>query len=145
MPHGVIPTTWDDPNFLESYVLRKAPETVYVPKGKLANKAKVTDLLNSCFPGLSLNLFVSDLLKDVINTSKHYGMQFFETSLVLNSGKELEYWILHSYEYGYQYLNLNESLIVLLDREDRSKILQKITLKTIRKFKKNTTKYIFGL
>ena len=127
---GVVPTTRNDPNFIENYNLRKAPASVYLPKGILEKKAKLTDLLTTSFPGFSLNLFVSELLKDIINTSNHFGMQFFESSVIIKSGQEFPYWILHAYEMGYEFLNVADSSFVMLDRKDRSKIMEQVTFNT---------------
>jgi hypothetical protein len=103
---AIIPTTMYDPNYLDDYLFRFAPAGTYLPKLKLNNRAKVTDLITSVFGRMSSRLVVSMLLKEIIETSNYFGIQFLQTKVFPKQGQELDYWILNSYEHGFSELDL---------------------------------------
>ncbi len=126
--NGVIPTTWDDSNYISNFLLKKAPNNVYVPKGILNSKANPTDLISSSFVGFSLNLFTSQKLKEIICDSNYYGIQFFKSSVFLKGDIELEYWILHPYEFGYEALDFDHSTFGILENDISTNIKEEVKL-----------------
>jgi hypothetical protein len=107
----LIPTTWEDPLFIQSFVGKEAPLNVLLPTPILYKSSKVTDLISAATVGLSLNLLVSDKLFSILKNSKSFGIQFFRIHLLENTGIKHTYWIVHPYNSYYEILNLRDSEI----------------------------------
>lgn len=114
----IIPTTWDDPNYIGNYIFEKPNENVLVPKAVLSSKSKLTDLISAASVGLTTNLLISDRLKILIENSKNSGIIFFKTTLIHPKiQNEIPYWILHSFDSAYEILDLQQSSFSLVNDE----------------------------
>jgi hypothetical protein len=109
----IVPTTINDSNYIGEYTHSKAPENVFLPKCRLSRKAKKTDLVSGSQTGLAMNLFASRRLSELIQQSRHFGVQFFRTSLIDKQNQEYEYDIIHAYQFGYDFLDLKNCIFVL--------------------------------
>lgn len=102
---SIIPTTVDDPKFINQYFLKKTPSDVLYPSPILRKGAKKTDLLSCSSQGLNTGLLASNLLGNLIVNSSYYGLQFLQTTLWDKNDNSFEYTIIHPYDSGYEYLD----------------------------------------
>lgn len=121
--NGIIPTTINDPNYIGNWLLKKAPKDVYLPKGILAAKAKLTDLISVSYVGFSPNLYVSSKLKDILKSSYYFGVQYFHAPLIIQpTHEELDYWLIHTYDFGYSCLDLQHSQFYITFASDDKQV-----------------------
>ena len=137
----LIPTTWDDPMFIQSYIGQKAPENVLLPTPILYKSSKITDLVSASTVGLSLSLLVSNRLKLLLQSSLSFGMQFFEIQLLANNGLEHSYSIVHSFNSGYCFLNFKDSEIGYYKQTGGSDLTQSINSSTSKDLEKEISDY----
>jgi len=109
-----IPTTIDDPKFINEFYYKKTPKDVLYPIPILRRGAKRTDLLSCSFQGLNTGLLVSNLLGNLIVNSSYYGIQFLETTLEDKQEKKFNYTIIHPYDSGYEYLDYTRSVFSIV-------------------------------
>ena len=53
-------------------------------------------------------------------------MQFLGTSLITRSNEEFEYWIVHPYQFGFEFLDLEGSLFALVDGPITDKLIETV-------------------
>ncbi|HCL05786.1 MAG TPA: hypothetical protein DHW64_07410 [Chitinophagaceae bacterium] len=107
--------------FIGKFILQKAPLDAIIPTGILHKKAKFTDLISASAQGFSLNLLVSERLGKILAASAHYGIQFFETSVILPSQEHEKCSLLHPYAFGYSFIDYKKSEFIFMDAKDNKK------------------------
>jgi hypothetical protein len=112
---AVVPTTVNDKNYIGSYRFEQLPANIYLPKGILAPRAKMTDLVMASFIGFSLRLFVSRRLANILEQSQHFGMQFLNTTLIDRKGNEHPYVIVQTYDFGHEFIDYEQSSFIVTD------------------------------
>lgn len=101
----------NDPRFIDNLgFLEKLENDVKVPAGKLANRAKITDLVSASPKGLSGKLLISNRLKQIIKKYSDNKAQLFET-YILSKGTKYVYWLLHPYCFDFEYIDFKRSLV----------------------------------
>ncbi|HMJ47194.1 MAG TPA: hypothetical protein VK498_07675 [Ferruginibacter sp.] len=103
----LIPSTWNSPDFIESFINKEAPADVDLPTPILYKNSNLTDLLSASTVGLSLSLLVSDRFKIIIQ-EKIKGIQLFPVK-VIHCENEYPYWILHPFSFSFDLLNIQQS------------------------------------
>jgi hypothetical protein len=136
-----IPTTWDDPLFIQSFVGKQAPQNVLLPEGVLYKSSKLTDLVSASAVGLSLNLLISEKLQEVLQDSKSMGVQFFQTQLHERNGLSHAYAIVHPFAFGYKLLDFKNSEIGFYRDNVGLEFLQSIPAKDIGDLEKTINEY----
>lgn len=107
----LIPTTWEDPLFIQSFVGKEAPAVVLLPTPILYKHSKLTDLISGASVGLSLNLLVSDKLFSILENSNSFGLQYFQVNLLEKNDVKHKYWIIHPFHSYFEILDLEGSEI----------------------------------
>jgi hypothetical protein len=123
----IIPTTCDDNLFIQSFQEKKAPENVLLPKALLWKSAKLTDLLSAGMIGLNKNLLISKKLAYILQESNLSGFQFFETTVLTQSGLATQYTIVHPCDFYFKIIDYSQSeigyyLFSSFDKEPKKKL-----------------------
>jgi len=106
----IVPTTVNDPNYIDNFFWEKVPEFTLLPQGILDRKAKKTDLISVSFIGFSTRLFVSCKLGKILENFNYWGLQYLPTTLIDNNSTKDEYWIINPYYAAYECLDFDSSL-----------------------------------
>ncbi len=136
----IIPTQWDAPEFIESYLFKMAPSDVLLPTPVLYKSSKVTDLISSSTVGLSHSLLISNRLKKLLEGNKLYGIQFFSVK-VHHKEKEYSYWILHPYDFYYKQMDFEKSFIGYYQGLTPKNLLKRIIPKNDLEFENEIKAY----
>lgn len=138
---ATVPTTVDDPNYIGSFRLKKAPEDVYLPTLILNYRSKLTDFPMCAYIDSSASRVASKKLKDCLASGNYSGTQFFDISIVDTQSEIHDYCIIHPYEYGFKHLDIQSSRFYIvkdvLHPEDLSLPLDFNTLEELLAYRAN--------
>ena len=115
-----------DPHFIDKFPFEKIEIEPILSNPILHPKAKKTDLIDTGGMGFSFgSLFMSNRLKEIIENSNHFGIQFFKTSLYQKNVQDITYWQTHIYDIPYDYYDFAKTKIILKDRDENRKVIKK--------------------
>lgn len=143
----IIPTTWNDPLFIDSFFSKMAPKNVLLPTPIVWKTTKMTDLLSGGLVGLSRKLLVSKKLAMILQEEQPYGMQFFEVNVLKEKNENFQFLLIHPYDFYFQIIDFEKSEIgyyslSVFDREPKKETVirnAKDMLDEISKFEKSIT------
>lgn len=136
----LIPTTWFDPKFIQSFVDRKATSDVLLPTPILYKSAKLTDLVSGSAVGLSLNLIISENLFNLIQDFNKSGIQFFKIK-VIRKNVEYLYILAHSFASAFMTLNFTQSEIGFTKELGSANLIEPLYINNETEFKKYAEDY----
>lgn len=96
-----------NPYGMTKLLFEKSGNKVSIPCGYFHEKAKQTDLVSVTFA--SSQLLISQKLKDILLSSNHYGVEFFQTEMIGKSGLSFEYWFVNPYASPLELLDYSKS------------------------------------
>jgi hypothetical protein len=119
----IQPCSMDDPQFIDNFTFKRSATRPLMSIAILEKKSKLTDLVNTAgMVGFNGKLLVSDKLKNLLEESESFGMEYFDTNLVDKSlEKEIfGYWLINPYESAYRFIDFPKSELVLVNLKDFS-------------------------
>lgn len=98
---------YNDPDQLWNLHSKPFSPKTKIPQGKMHKKAKLTDLMSASF--LSSQLFVSDKLRKILESSILKGVEFATTNLITNTGVSVKSNIMHPFATDHPYVDMANS------------------------------------
>jgi hypothetical protein len=125
--------------YLTFGLLQGFEDKIFVPKYKEKGpSSKLTNLL--WIEGESLDLGIDNNLKKLIDIFSHFGLLFFETSLVYKNGNPLKYWyVVPRYE-GLDFINFSKATFIHKPEDYNEKTWQYYNFKNAAELQKFETK-----
>ena len=106
---------WDEPKFIEHNQFIQMDFEPITANAVLHEKSKKTDLINVSGMGFTNRLLVSEKLKNILESYRKTGMQFFESNLIYKNKEIDKYWIVNFFESDMHFLNFNKSKVYLTE------------------------------
>jgi hypothetical protein len=106
-----IPTTWNDPMFIDSFFARKAPTNVLLPTPMIWKRTIITDLLSGGSIGLTRKLLVSEKLANILQEGQIHGIQFFDVTVLTETNENLKFSLVHPFDFLFQNIDFENSEI----------------------------------
>lgn len=120
----------DNLNFIDRFAFKKIEGTPVLSNAVLSTMAKQTDLIETGGIGFSYgSLLISDMLKKILDQFNCYGIQFFSTYIIHKDKKIDNYWQTHIYDIPYDFIDFQNTDILLKDRDKNRKPIQKYLAK----------------
>lgn len=117
---------WDNPNFIDRFPFQKIENIPILSNLHLYSSSKLTDVIMAGGIGFSFgSMVISDELKSVFDNFNSYGVQFFPTYLLHKNKKIDNYWQSHIYDIPYDFIDFNNTDILLKDRDENRNLTKK--------------------
>lgn len=115
----------DNPNFIDRFPYKKIEGNPILSNAVLYSKSKQTDLIQTGSIGFSYgSLLISDKMKKILEQFNCFGVQFFSTHIVHKEKKIDKYWQSHIYEIPYDFIDFENTDLLLKDRDENRKPVQ---------------------
>ena len=105
---------WNEPRFIEHYqfeqVLGEEPIT---SNARLYDSSKLTDLISVSGIGFTKRLLISDKLKNLLETHRSHGVQYFPSDVIQNGQRHTDYWVINFFESDEEHVDFMESQVVV--------------------------------
>ncbi|WP_026705422.1 imm11 family protein [Flavobacterium soli] len=108
---------WEEPKFIGSVRNEKIDFQPYLLDIELFASAKVNDLIMDGGP-VSMKLILSGRLKEIIESRRKTGMQFFDINILKKDIVYNNFWLLNMYEFNQDYIDLKNSEIIHRKKKD---------------------------
>ncbi len=105
----------DDINSSVKLAFSEANDKTLWPVPKLHGKAKKSDLISISSMSLSVTLFISIKLYNILSNVQFKGVQFIKSKLITKTGQD-EYWIVNPFLSDYSFIDVKKSEFVYTDR-----------------------------
>ncbi len=101
----------------------------------LYKKSYLTDFIHVGGIGFTFKLVVSTKLKELIEESNYYGIQFFQISVIHNNILNNNYWLLHPYRFNLEGVDFRNSKLVTRKRNlDKTTYLEVQEINDLKEF-----------
>ena len=106
----------NDANFIDKVFFIKATFTPITAKAILLKKAKLSDLISAYCVGFTAKLLMSGRLKKILDDNRKTSIEFFNSPVIYNNKEVYDYWVLNIYETNEEYIDFQNSKILLRNR-----------------------------
>ncbi|MHC9089043.1 imm11 family protein [Tenacibaculum sp. IMCC1] len=126
---------WDDPLFIDydQNFFKKLDFSPITSNAILKKGSKLTDFISAPIMGFTKKLLVSGKLKQILESSRKSGMQFFKSPVYYKNKLINDYWVLNMYEINMDMIDFKKSVIFKTNYFDN---LMELDVKNVFEFKK---------
>ena len=115
----------ENPLFIDRFPFIKIETNPILSNVILYNQSKQTDLIQSGGQGFSHgSILISKKLKQLLENFNFYGIQFFSTYIIQKGTIYNNYWQTHVYEMPYEFVDFNDTDILLKERDADRRITE---------------------
>lgn len=108
---------WEEPKFIGNIRNQKIDFQPYLLDIVLYPEAKLNDLIMDGGP-IPMKLIISSKLKEIIQSHRKTGMQFFNITLMKKSITYNNFWLLNMYEFNQEYIDFKNCEIIQRMKKD---------------------------
>lgn len=115
----------ETPNFIDKFPFEKIETNPILSNAVLYAKANQTDLIHTSSMGFSYgSMLISDKFKTILEQFNCFGIQFFSTYIIHKDKKIEHYWQTHIYDIPYDFIDFENTDLLLKDRDENRKPIQ---------------------
>jgi hypothetical protein len=124
----------ENSNFIDKFPFKKIDLNPVLSNVVLYSKSKKTDLIQVGSKGFSFgSLLISDRMKKILKEFNCFGVQFFSTHIIHNNKKIDKYWQTHIYDIPYDFIDFENTDLLLKDRDENRKPIESHLKRVINK------------